>query len=242
MDTKKSFTILACLLLAGGLLVTTTLAEDSDTRIHIRKVIHDCDGDDADCDHRVVIEGDRMAWMAGHGHRWLGHGGKGGYLGVTLTELTPELRTHFGAPEEAGVLVSKVLEDSPAARAGLQVGDVISAVDGEAVGAGGELARAIRAHGEGELVSLELWRDQRLEVLEATLEKRQGFGLRGIPGMVIDCEDEGDCDFHFGHGFDCGGEDCELDIECGDGDCTCTVNGEATDCEEVRGLHRRHQR
>ena len=41
-----------------------------------------------------------------------------GYLGVGLTELTPELRTHFGVPEESGVMVSKVEPGSPAEKAG----------------------------------------------------------------------------------------------------------------------------
>src|SRR5436305_13618930 len=38
----------------------------------------------------------------------------GGYLGVGLLNLTPELRTHFGVPEDAGVLLSKVAPGSPA--------------------------------------------------------------------------------------------------------------------------------
>ena len=36
-----------------------------------------------------------------------------GFLGVGLTELTPELRTHFGVPEESGVMVSKVEPGKP---------------------------------------------------------------------------------------------------------------------------------
>src|SRR5215218_9304074 len=40
-----------------------------------------------------------------------------GYLGVSLTELTPELRTYFGAPDDAGAMVGKVEAGSPADKA-----------------------------------------------------------------------------------------------------------------------------
>src|SRR5580765_8248340 len=39
-------------------------------------------------------------------------------LGISLVDITPELRSHFGAPKDAGVLVGSVEKDSPAARAG----------------------------------------------------------------------------------------------------------------------------
>ena len=50
----------------------------------------------------------------------------GSYLGVQLQNMTDELREVFKAPEGQGVLIVKVAEDSPAARGGLQVGDVIA--------------------------------------------------------------------------------------------------------------------
>jgi len=47
------------------------------------------------------------------------------YIGVSLQELNPELAEYFGADEGTGLLVTKVTKDSPAAKAGLKVGDVI---------------------------------------------------------------------------------------------------------------------
>ncbi|HEY0510785.1 MAG TPA: PDZ domain-containing protein, partial [Thermoanaerobaculia bacterium] len=66
---------------------------------------------------------------------WEGNGPlvRRGYLGIGLTELTPELRTHFGVPEEAGVMVSKVEPGSPAEKAGIKVGDILTRVDGNAI-------------------------------------------------------------------------------------------------------------
>ena len=59
--------------------------------------------------------------------------GRRGFIGVTLLEITPELRAHFGAPKDAGVLVSDVRADTPASKAGVEVGDVITSVDGKRV-------------------------------------------------------------------------------------------------------------
>ena len=104
-----------------------------------------------------------------------GHGllGRGTFLGVHLTEATPELREHLGGPREAGVLVSKIEEDSPAAQAGLEVGDIITAVDGETVEDASDLRRAIASREAGAAVAIELYRDGRLEQVSATLVRRE---------------------------------------------------------------------
>ncbi len=57
-----------------------------------------------------------------------------GWLGVTIQDLTDELRSQFGISDGVtGIVVSDVLPDTPAQRAGLERGDVITAMDGEAV-------------------------------------------------------------------------------------------------------------
>jgi S1-C subfamily serine protease len=68
-----------------------------------------------------------------------------GYLGVGLTDLTPELRAHFGVPQEAGVMVSKVDAGSPAEKAGLKVGDVVTAIDGKPVATSFDVRLRIRS-------------------------------------------------------------------------------------------------
>ncbi len=55
-----------------------------------------------------------------------------GRLGVQLNELTPQLADYFGATD-GGVLVAGVTQDSPAEKAGLKAGDVITAIDGDRV-------------------------------------------------------------------------------------------------------------
>ncbi len=95
------------------------------------------------------------------------------YLGVQLLNLTPELMEHFGAAGEVGVMISQVAEESPAERAGLKVGDILTAVDGEPMRSAGRLAREIASREPEEAVTLEIWRQGRLETLTATLEARK---------------------------------------------------------------------
>ncbi len=161
----------------------------------------------------------------------------GGFLGVELMPLSPELRVHFGVPEDAGVMVARVLEDSPAFRAGLQVGDVITAVAGEKVDSPMALARPIRAAEEGATVDLEVWRDGRVQTVTATVERRAP-GPRAR-ALFLHCDEEdADCMARLDRDLDidCGAADCEVTVECHGGECSCEVNGEPRDCEEIDGL------
>jgi membrane-associated protease RseP (regulator of RpoE activity) len=97
----------------------------------------------------------------------------GGFLGVELLPLTGELRAHFGVPADRGVMVARVLEDSPAAEAGLQVGDVVTAVEAEAVETPWDLSMAIRGKEAGDRVTLEVWRDRRALDFAVTVKERE---------------------------------------------------------------------
>lgn len=96
----------------------------------------------------------------------------GGFLGVQLMPLTPELRAHFGVPADRGVMVARVDEDSPAARAGIRVGDVVTAIEGEGVETPWDLTVAVRGREAGETARLEVWRDGRGLEFDVTLEER----------------------------------------------------------------------
>ncbi len=95
------------------------------------------------------------------------------YIGLALLDLTPELREFYTGSKDSGVLVSSVEADSPAAKAGLRVGDVIVKVGGESVSHPWEIARAIRRSEAGQKVSLEISRDKKLKTLEAVVAKRE---------------------------------------------------------------------
>jgi membrane-associated protease RseP (regulator of RpoE activity) len=99
--------------------------------------------------------------------------GSRGFIGVTLVEITSELSAHYGAPREAGVVVSGVEADTPAGRAGVQVGDVITSVDGKRVRWTGDVSRAVRDKKGGETVEVEIVRDRAPRKVNITVEERK---------------------------------------------------------------------
>jgi membrane-associated protease RseP (regulator of RpoE activity) len=95
------------------------------------------------------------------------------FLGVDLTELSPELRRHFGAPEGFGLLISRVEPQSPADRAGLKVGDILLKADGEELDHGGELRGVLGRQLEAGPVTLEILRAGQRSTFRAELEERE---------------------------------------------------------------------
>lgn len=91
-------------------------------------------------------------------------------LGVSLQNLTPQLGEFFEIDEGEGALVTSVREDSPAAKAGLQAGDVIIGIGGEAVEGPGGVMSELSQLGEGE-VEITVVRDKKRRTMTATLEK-----------------------------------------------------------------------
>ena len=96
-----------------------------------------------------------------------------GYLGLKMLDMTPELRTHFGAPKDAGVLVSGVVSGSPAEKAGVKVGDVVTRADGDRIESSRDLSRAVRGRRSGETLKLEVTRDRATKQLSVQVEERQ---------------------------------------------------------------------
>jgi membrane-associated protease RseP (regulator of RpoE activity) len=96
-----------------------------------------------------------------------------GYLGVRLLEMTPELRTHYGAPKDAGVLIAGVESESPASKAGIQVGDIVTRAGGERIEFPSDLTRAVRPMKSGETLKLEVSRDRTVKQLTVKIEERR---------------------------------------------------------------------
>jgi len=92
-----------------------------------------------------------------------------GKLGVMAEELPEQLAQYFGT--SGGVLVASVNQDSPAARAGLRAGDVITKVGGLAVKSPSELTLALRnADSNGGETTIEIVRDKKETSLKAKLD------------------------------------------------------------------------
>jgi predicted metalloprotease with PDZ domain len=92
-----------------------------------------------------------------------------GRLGLMLMGLTPELRTHFGATNTAGVLVARVEVGSPAAKAGVRVGDVLTRTNEQTVDDAGDVRAAISSAKKGDTVELVVVRDRKPLTLKVVL-------------------------------------------------------------------------
>jgi serine protease Do len=82
-----------------------------------------------------------------------------GRLGVTIQEVNQALAGSFGLKTAGGALVSSVEAGSPAAKAGLQPGDVVLKIDGKDIGSSLDLSTRVAAMKPGTSTKLEVWRD-----------------------------------------------------------------------------------
>ena len=89
-----------------------------------------------------------------------------GWLGVSIQPLTPDLAKGFGLKEPNGVLISDVVQDSPAAVAGITSGDIIIEFDKKKVDSPQELQKVVASTQPGRAVPLKVWRDKGEKTLE----------------------------------------------------------------------------
>lgn len=92
-----------------------------------------------------------------------------GRLGVMVLGLTPELREHFGAAADRGVLVARVDAGTPAEKAGIAVGDVIVNVRGHAIDDAADVLSAIAGTAKGQTVPVEVLRGGHSMTMQVTL-------------------------------------------------------------------------
>jgi serine protease Do len=97
----------------------------------------------------------------------------GSWLGVETQEVTADKVKDLKLTAERGVLIGKVLEESPAAKSGLKDGDVVTEINGQRVEGTTQFRRMIREIPAGRSVQLTVWRDGRSQVISATLGKMQ---------------------------------------------------------------------
>ncbi|MES4786225.1 MAG: hypothetical protein C4294_10800, partial [Nitrospiraceae bacterium] len=95
-----------------------------------------------------------------------------GWLGVSIQEPSPDLAQQFGVAEPSGVLVSEVLEDSPAKRAGIERGDVILEYDGRLIENPTQLRNAVARTAVGKKTTVKLIRDRRMRTLDVTVAEQ----------------------------------------------------------------------
>jgi serine protease Do len=94
-----------------------------------------------------------------------------GYIGIGITDVTPENSKFFELKDNTGAVVTQVEPDSPGAKAGLKVGDVISEIDGQKVSDAGELQVEVGQKRPGTTLKLAVLRDGKMVTVPVTLEE-----------------------------------------------------------------------
>ncbi|MBW6415373.1 serine protease [Candidatus Methylacidiphilum fumarolicum] len=95
-----------------------------------------------------------------------------GFLGVTISEVTPDLAQAFKLPEATGALVEQVSPGTPADQAGMKAGDVILEYNGQKVTDPRSLRLAVSQTPPGSKATLKIWRDGKEKIIQAVLKER----------------------------------------------------------------------
>jgi len=135
-----------------------------------------------------------------------------GWLGVSIQQMTPALEKSFGLKDKSGILVAEVSQGSPAEKAGIERGDVITQFDGKDVAEPRDLSRIVASTPVGKSVNVKIMRDGNMlertvkvgemekkpetaqapskkslgiTVQELTPEIARGLGLKRETGVVV---------------------------------------------------------
>lgn len=113
-----------------------------------------------------------------------------GYLGISLQDLTPELAENFGLKESNGAIVTSVVDDSPAAKAGVKFEDIIVEFQGKPITDSRDLMKRVALLTPGTKVELAVVRDEERKTIEVELGERPKPGeMQGTdeaPATVYD--------------------------------------------------------
>ncbi len=103
-----------------------------------------------------------------------------GLLGVNIQDLKPSLAKSFGRPNTKGALVSQVIEDSPADKAGVKSGDIILAFNGEEIAGAAHLKNVVGREKPGAKATVKVWRDKKEHTLNVTIGERDAKKLAAM--------------------------------------------------------------
>jgi serine protease Do len=128
-------------------------AQDQQRHIEVRP-------DPGDEDTMVMLSGDEGA----------------SWLGVESQEISSEKAKELKLPAERGVLLERIVPDSPAAKAGLKDNDVITEINGQRVEGEAQFRRMIHEIPAGRSAQFAVWRDGRAQTISVTLGKSEERG------------------------------------------------------------------
>jgi serine protease Do len=96
------------------------------------------------------------------------------YLGVSVSDLTPEVSDRFNVSAESGALVAEVEPGGPADSAGIEAGDVVTALGPAEVRSSGDLLSALRRYQPGDQIEITVLRNGEESSLDLRLGEREG--------------------------------------------------------------------
>jgi serine protease Do len=96
------------------------------------------------------------------------------FIGIQIADVTPDNAKFFHMDKAAGALISEVQPDTPGAKAGLQIGDVVTELDGKPVADAGQLQMTVGQKRPGETIHLQVVRDGKPMNIAVTLEALGG--------------------------------------------------------------------
>ena len=96
------------------------------------------------------------------------------YIGVSLRTVTPDIASMFGLAVNEGAIIAEIAPGGPAAAAGLQVGDVITEINGQMVANASDATRIIRSNQIGQSVTVTYYRGNNQATAQVTLAPRPG--------------------------------------------------------------------
>jgi len=114
-----------------------------------------------------------------------------GYLGVQIQPVTPDVASAIGLDHPAGALVSQVTDGSPAAKAGIETGDVITGFGGQEIKDPKDLSRAVADVSPGVKETLDVWRKGKAMQISADVGRNaddQKTGSNGNEGRSPSAE------------------------------------------------------
>ena len=125
-----------------------------------------------------------------------------GRIGLQVQPMTPELREHFGAPKDRGVLVERVEAERPAAKAGVRVGDIVLSVDEKPMEAPHDLVSVVHRAPDDVTLHLEILRGGKKQSIAVQPEPREEWAKEADQWRE-----------RFGRGFEEGGRQLERRLD-----------------------------